>query len=581
MIYLKSIYSEPRGLFDKIQFNDGINIIYGKHPNKAENKSSLNSIGKTTLVNLINFCLLSSYRKGQEFYKAKDIMDDYYVVLEIEIEGKIHIVKRTTKKRSRILYGIKGGKLEEYKIKNLKKLFCDLFFKDENYSGVYSNEWFRRLIKIFTRNEKNGFKKNPIKYIHYTSELELIPYNLFLLGIDNTLARKNYKLKEKYKAKRDTRKEIKKVIKNTYGIEEIDNVNSRIANLKQETDKLEEKIKLYKLDESYSDIEKQANEITEKIKKLTFKRHSMLEKAKKYESNFDLDINISLNEIEEMYQEINEELAFNIRKTLNEAIEFKKKLVSSRRKFLKSEINNLREEATNLKEKIQELDKERSELFNILDNKGAIKDLTEAMNRISQKKEKINELEGKLKLYNDLENELLAIEKEEAELNIKIKKFIDSIQDEVNNIRKVFNQIYYSLYSYDTEGVFNISYDSGRRQAKFSIKATSSDSDGWGKARGCVLVYDLTVLFNAIKQNRRMPRFLIHDGVFNGVAKNQFVATMNLLNDLSDQYRFQYIFTANEGDTWINRNHGELEFNLEEKVIAQYSEKNKIFKQDF
>jgi len=62
-MYLRKLTSEPRGLLhlyngqDEVNFVEGINFIFGK---KTLPDASLNSIGKSCLLDLIDFCLLQS-----------------------------------------------------------------------------------------------------------------------------------------------------------------------------------------------------------------------------------------------------------------------------------------------------------------------------------------------------------------------------------------------------------------------------------------------------------------------------------------------------------------------------------------
>jgi uncharacterized protein YydD (DUF2326 family) len=585
MIFLKSIYSEPMGLFETVEFHDGINMIYGKYSKSADKKDSLNSIGKSTLVNLINFCLMSSFDKRSPLYKAKKILDSYHIVLEIEVDYNVYIIKRTSNNPSKIFFGRKNSVQEMYDIEAARRILCDMFFFDEAYDGIYSNKWFRQLVTLFIRNEKTGYGKLPILYIDRVSELKLVPHNLFLLGINNKLAYENYKLRTDLKGKKKTQDGIKKILEDTYSITNIADINAKISNIKDDIVGFEENISMFSLGLSYKDREQEADKFTEEIKKYVKLNYSSLLKLGKYKDSLKLEINISPEKIEKIYYEINEDLGIKVRKTLEDAISFKQRLISSRTNFLKSEIISLEESIKINNEKIAELDKERSKILNYLKDEGAIKDLTEAVNMVNKKRETASELSGKLKLYNDLESDILSIKQQESSLNIDIKMFITSIENNIGKLRRVFNSIYNELYTKTGEGIFNISFAGTRKDAKIEVKAITPDSQGWGKSRGCILTYDLTVFFNAIFHNKRMPRFLVHDGIYNGVDRSQFISTMNFLNELSNTYRFQYIFTANEDEVWVNdtktNQYGILDVNLDKCIVAEYSENSKIFKKDF
>lgn len=579
MIFLRTIYSEPEGLFEKVVFKDGINIIFGGYKDNETRKGrgSLNSVGKSTLVKLINFCLLSSFDKRSELYNARYITDDYYIVLELEINNVLYKIKRSTKNQNIVYFG--QDILKEYKLNILKKHFANLFFFDENYDGVFKDTWFRQLIPFFMRDEFNGFSR-PIDYIGGRKDLELIPYNLFLLGIDNTLAYRNFNLRVELKDKHKTQTTVSKIITEKYSID-VEDVNSKLDELRDEIKSIEDNLKNYESGFVYSDVEKKADELTEEIKSLIRNNQIQMNRLKSYESNLKLNITVSTDKVKELYKQVNEDLGIKVKKSLDEVIEFKQNLVKSRYNFLKEEIDNLKFSIRDRQKRIDDLIIRRTNYLKILDERKALKDITNVVTIINEKNKELTELNGKVSVYNDLQDDILSIKSKEAELDIDIHKFIKYQQDEITDIRRIFNEIYNALYR-DNKGIFNITYSSKRKDAKFDIKAQAPDSSGWGKSRAAILIYDLTILLNTIKQGRHFPRFLIHDGVFNGIFRGQFVSTMNYLNNLltTEKLRFQYIFTANESDIWID-NTDDLEVDLENIKVTYYNDENKIFGIDF
>lgn len=587
MVILKKLYSNPSGLFDTVVFNEGINVIYGRYSDKAGKRDSLNSVGKTSLVNLINFCLLSSFDSRSKLYGAGSITSGYLIALDLEIENETYTIQRSTETPRKAYFGVTGGLLDSYKIEELKVILCNKFFGDQSYPGMFSDKWFRKLISFFMRDEKVGYDKDPIIYMPEMSKLESVQHNLFLLGIDNCLAFYNYRLKTELKEKSKTIKEVKSLICNNYNIEDIEDVNATISKQQREIEQLEKNVQIYRLDQNYKTVEEEANDLTSKIKQLVFSNFADETKITKYQESYEIGYTISPKKISRLYEEIDSALGLKVKVILEDAVEFKKQLIESRKRFLTSEIKKLETDIQERRKLIEVLDTRRADIFQFLENKEAIKDLTEAFENLNTIREQQQELKGKLQLYNDLKASILDLRQEEAILNKKINEFMMSIKLEVEKIRVIFDEFYNAIYHSQDDAVFNISYKDGQSDSKIEIKAQTPDSGGWGKGRGCILVYDLTVLFNAILTKRRFPSFLIHDGIFNGIDKSHFVSTMNLLEKYSHTHKFQYIFTANEDDTWVpdekDKEYGQLSFDLKEKLIAVYNEQEtgKLFKRKF
>ena len=87
-MFLKRLYSEPFGLFRSgkrehpytIVFKEGFNFIFGKK-DKSDTKEPLNGLGKSTVADLIDFCLLADFSsKNSRLYKEKNRLEKYLIV---------------------------------------------------------------------------------------------------------------------------------------------------------------------------------------------------------------------------------------------------------------------------------------------------------------------------------------------------------------------------------------------------------------------------------------------------------------------------------------------------------------------
>ena len=105
-----------------------------------------------------------------------------------------------------------------------------------------------------------------------------------------------------------------------------------------------------------------------------------------------------------------------------------------------------------------------------------------------------------------------------------------------------------------------------------------------GKNQGRTLVFDLAVLINSIKNNYPGPKFLVHDGIFDGVDKAHFVSLYKYLEDLKTKMRFQYIVTLNEEGT-LSEKFGDVDElspkGIKSKAISILTAKKKLFGKDF
>ena len=582
MIYLKKIKSEPEGLFDEVVFRKGINIISGKQEKTADEKPSLNSIGKSTLISLIDFCLLSSFDKKHKLFKAKNFLDDYRIVLTISINEKELTIKRSTKNEKKVILVDEESEREELKIEDAKKILYRKMFAPDKYGGVSDDKWFRTIMPLFIRSEKDGFL-DTIKYYSQAKGHTHSKYHLMLMGIDNTLSKKNESLLSELEEKEGDQNRIEKIIREKYG--EIESIGDEIHKLEREIQLTEDSINRFQLNKTYEQEEEEINDLTKEIKGIILENHQRKNLLEDYKESYNLEVDIDTRKISSVYGEIDKELGIKLKKTLDETLEFKKKLIESRKNFIKDKIEEISTRIQENSQKIKKLDIKRASILNSLEDRRAIEDLTSSFSLISDKKRDYEDLRSNFSLIEETKKEYLSKKTDYAKLQEEMNKFVGAIKREIFSIREIYSEIYDSLYeNREEKGFFDIEFNK-RMKSRLNIIAKSPDADGFGKGRACIFVYDLTLLLNIVKNKLPYPCFWIHDGIFTGIYTNQFVSAMNLLNKYSSGMDFQYITTLNDDEEEVTNKDkfGQLDFDLKEKTIATYSNltEGKIFKRDF
>lgn len=551
-MFLNKLYSEPSNLFQPVEFKDGVNFIFGKKDKESDKKDSLNGIGKSLLIDLIDFCLLASLRADHNprLYKARQFMEGHSINLEFEVEDTKYIIKRNPAEPNKDIQFGPIGNTKLYTDSELKPILSRLIFFNKSYIGKYSDSWLRKILPFFIKKErpkKGGEFTDPIKFLENAKPSELNIYHLFLLGIDNTLAYKNFEVQENLKQKQPLMSGVERYVQETYGLENISTAHNEIDKIKRDIKNLETGINSFKLAAEYGDAEERANQFTAQIKDLWYQNYNNKKSLEVYANSYKADVDINLQQITKLYKEANEILAGQIKKTLNEAIDFRKHLSESRKNFLSQEIESLHTNIKDNETKINDLEQERAEIFEFLSAKAAIKDLSEAFLSLSKRRESLSELEGKVKLYVDLSKEKADLKSEEAKLVSDIISFVQDIQaNQLSSFRDIFSEVYNSAYIENkNESTFDISVND-KTDAKIDIKVIFPADLSKGKNRGRTLIYDLAILLHGIKNNIRMPRFLIHDGVFDGMYKGHFVHLYEYLENKKTTERFQYIVTLNE-----------------------------------
>ena len=576
---LKKLYLEPDSLFEPVVFKPGIKFIFGKKEvSEGNEKLSLNGIGKSTFLDLIDFALMASFTKtnSKRLYEAysKGILSGKSVVLEIEVDRKYYSITRSFDEPSKaMLSASKSKQVDNFQsIEDIKEALCDLIFRRENYPGYFSNHWLRKLIPFYLKIQKSkrGRVVDPIQYIREANEVELNQYHFFLLNIDNKLATKNYQIQTDLKRLKPTIKELSAFISESYNVQNINEAQKRINSLQVEIKKLEDGINLFRLSHKYKLSEDKADDLTSEIKKLWFENNVDEKKIESYRNSLRDDIAVKAGTVKRIYEDLNSLLAENIKKTLQEAIDFRKQLIISRREFIEDEIKQLQDGIDQRNKLISENETERSEIFKILAAQKAITDLTEAYAELDRKKTEASTLQAKIQVYLDLSKEKTEIQQEERKIESEIFTFKSLIQKQEIDFATILTSVYNYLYPdiKDIDLFSIIPKPNTNSKIEFSV-LTSNKSHSEGIGRGRILVYDLAVLFYSIQQNYKAPRFIIHDGLFDGMDKSHFIKCCLYLEEQQmEGLEFQYFITLNEEGT-LNQNFGETDKINTEKITNE------------
>ena len=277
--------------------------------------------------------------------------------------------------------------------------------------------------------------------------------------------------------------------------------------------------------------------------------------------------------------------ALQVKKTLEEAVLFRKKLSHNRKSFLEEEIKLLTELIEKRDEEINLLEIKRAQLFSFLSAKEAIKDLTEAFGIISEKKSQLSDLESNTKILNELILEKNQIEAKQKTIDNQIFEYVTNLGVKIENLYEIFTDVYNSIYV-NLQNMSGFSIDYNKRKDKLiDIAITMPDMYGKGKNAGRTLVYDLFLLLNSFKFSHNFPRFLVHDGIFDGVDKAHFIATYEFIEKIANSgTKIQYITTINEEGT-LSEKFGNSDKvtpdRIEEEAILVLTSKTKLFNKDF
>ncbi len=585
---LDELYTTPRPLFKHIKFHKGLNIIYA-HSNEKNDDSSatLHAVGKSLLLDFILFALLMDIKNLRRIVNAhnKGILKGSSINLIFSVNNKKYKISRSFDEPQKIYFGELRHQNSPFSIKKLQNHLFQLLFLRENFNGVIHENWYNKLIAFFIKVKKREeLFTDPINYVHKLTLSLATPFHLALLNIDNTLALKNHEITSQISNLISAKTTSEKLVKKNSETKSITELLNKKTILQKKVAEISSLISSYSLSGNYKELELRANYLTASIKKFWFKNslnYKRIEEIKKLrvtaaKDTFDWSANVS-----EIYQEVNILLANSAKKSIADAVEFRKKLYTSRKGFIKSDIEKFETSIKVADEKIAKFEKERQEIFNQLSKLKAFDDLKSAYNQQSKLQNQIFEIDKSLNQLDEINAEIEELTTNDTNLEKDVNEYLSSISNEVNNFRNLITSVFDKLFlDSHSAAIFNISETNSKQKIKISV-LEGSVMDSTGKNQLRTLIYDLAVSLNIIDQNLNAPRFIIHDGIFENLDKSHFFAFIKFIKELSDNgTQFQYILTLNEHNYYNEIEDFEKNEILANSII-ELTPNSKLLGQDF
>ncbi|MCD6578393.1 DUF2326 domain-containing protein [bacterium] len=547
------VYSNKN--FKNIEFKENFNAIIAFIQSKE--KKDTHNLGKTSLIRVIDFLLLASIDKNKDKLFGNDIFIGQSFFGEFKLNsGKYLVIKRSVDTPTKISFKTNTTKLENFQT-NLIWDIEDISFKkakeqlDEYLSFNILNNWsYRKSITYYLRSQQDYldvFKLNKFKGKHKDWK----PFVFDLLGFNGEL------IKEKLETE-EIVDELKKKL-NTLEIEaqvdskEKDRLEGLLeikTNELEEVEKLINKFNFYK-----SDLELNKNiveNIDLKLQALNTDRYRITFEIDKIDKSLaDVLDDIEMENIEELFSEVNLFFPDQLKKKYNDLIDFQKSLTIERKQFLKENISDLKQEFTQINKIINELEIEKSSLLSVLTEKDSYQKFKEYHKNLTETEVEIERIKDKLKA---IDNSLIIekeIETNKDIVDIKINELKSALKDRKHaTINRIFNSIIKeilntnALISLNINRQGNVEYNADYQNPSDLIK--TSEAQGTTYKKLLCVAFDLSTLINYSEKS--FYKFVYHDGVLEGLDDRIKVRYINLVKTLCKKYNLQYILTLIDSD---------------------------------
>jgi len=536
--------------FKTVKFEPGLNIVLAERTKEATKKDSRNGLGKTTLIEIIHFCLGADIKK-ENGLGAKELQD-WVFTLDITLHDKPCSISRNTAEPSKVEI---NGDFSDWPVKpeldkktgrnflstrDLTGVLGNLIFDlQRDYPGYKYKPKFRSLISYFVRRVNEGGFMEAFTNHRSQQEWDKQLHNAYLLGLNWEHASEWQKLKDKEKVLRELQKAATEGLLSNFFDGSMGELEARKVRISKEIDETAKDLKTFRVHAQYHDIERQANDLTEQIHSLA--NQSVLDKQLlgRYKASIQQEQEPPTDDIKKVYEKVGVVFPDVVQKRFEEVLSFHRSVITNRREFLSSEIERLEMDIKKREDATKSLGGKRAELMSILSTHGALDEYTKIQLKHNEVVSQLKVIENRIENYRAFEEGKSTSKIDKEKLLLRARVDLTERKDQKEEAILLFHENSKALY--ESPGTLVI--EAGDTGFKYSVEIERSRSQGIGHMK--IFCYDL-MLVKKWSKKPDMPGFLIHDStIFEGVDERQIARAIELAASDSKKHKFQYICTMN------------------------------------
>jgi uncharacterized protein YydD (DUF2326 family) len=533
--------------FRTVTFQPGLNIVLADKTKTSTKDDSRNGVGKSTLIEIVHFCLGSDIQQGDTL--AHPDLKGVTFDLVFDLRDERVRVSRSTSARQYVT--LTGGKFSTWPYKPTESstgwrlktsewnavLGSRLFNAPTDSNRKYKPS-FRSLISYVARRGKEAF--NDAFYHHRKQPTwDVQVNNAFLLGLDWEDASDWQNLKDQKKLLDTLKSAAKSGLMNAV-LGSVGELEAERITVDQRVRAVGAELRSFKVHEQYRELEARADAITHEHQRLSNANVIDRRLLDQYRKSVETEKAPDNKQVALLYASAGVSLPETVTKRLDEVESFHTRLVINRRQFLGSEIDKLEKRIADRSVLIEHLREERDDIMAVLRGHGALDQFLRMQEAHTRDLATLKDLESRLENLRRFEQGRSALKIELERLQQRARENYDHRKEERARAVQIFGQYSRDLYK-DEAGHLVIDIDdSGFR---FAIEKMRTRSTGIISMK--IFCYDL-MLASIHAEDKAKPGFLVHDSqLFADVDGRQVATALMLAIKETESKGFQYICMFN------------------------------------
>lgn len=557
---LSKLYSNKD--FKTVKFSEGLNVVLAKVFRPSDKDIDSHNLGKTTIISIIDFCLLKKITEDNIFKKHKNFFNGYEFFLEIKLNsGSYLTIKRTVDSPTKISFKNHILKDQNFVLndnwdQNLSFQKAIEYLNETLGFDVLRRNWtFRKFVSYFLRTQFDFKEVFQLNKFSKSLDKDWKPFMFHLLGFNSDLLEKKYEIELKKKKQEELIEAIKQ--ENSVDEEQYDRIKGEIELKKEQVYEFEKEINNFDFYHKENSLKRELiEEVENKISNLNTFEYNLEIEIENLENSLSKKVDFDIDEVKQIYEETELYFPDNLIRDYKQLQDFNKKITQEREKYLKESLKKSKNKILDIRKDLEIENNKRIELLSVIKDKDSFNKFKIYQRDIITLKSQVIKLEEQLKSINSIDNFNNKIE----EYSIELKKISHEISNEINSdeitiyprIRKAFNKYMKSIlnvtaYIYiKTNKLGNIDFAEEIAKNDDIESEITAETKGTSYRKFLSIAFDLAIITSY--RNKSFFRFIYHDGALEGLDNRKKLNFINLIRELCDEYKIQYIFTTIEDD---------------------------------
>ena len=568
MIKLSKIYSDNNDVFPEMEFKDGLNVIFASVDKAAENRSS-HSLGKTTLVDVIDFCLLKKTSANHVlrreafsrfvFFLEIQCGDSSYVTIRRPVNGKISLLESDS--RIRATDGLRTSWTHhELSLDNARKVLNEIICPQIlSSSGFSYRSGLRYCFRKQTQYE-NTFKVNNSR----ESDSSWVPYLASILGIDLHTVRSKFEANQRVEALKSAIKEVKGLPKeSSRSLEaEITQIEASVSRMKIDIESFDFK----RSDESVS--KELIEQVSQNVSTMVSQIYSLDQRIAAIDRSLKAEFSFEISKVIELFEEVEIHFPEKLVKSYEDLININQAMSSGRKERLAATKRRILEEKEVITSRLDEQRKRQQELTSLLLQKDAFEKYKSLQKRLASEEARVAVLKERLEKIDtstELGRKLIDAESEKKRIGKELQSRTKIRGNDVfTRAVTIFSRLAEHALGISAFFYSDTNKD-GNIQFKVGVQDQTSVNEGFSYTRVLSAIFDATLLI--LYSRTEFYRFCYHDGLLESLDDRLKLRLIEEWRKISLENGLQFIITVLDSD--IPLKNGEKNYFHSNEIIRE------------